>query len=69
MNAIIQTGKTLLKAMAFANAGNESECMALLRQLDEANAHADRQAKKNDLPPGISGRCSISAPHPAQPAL
>lgn len=59
MNALKKTGKTILNALAFANAGNQSECMALLRQFDDLKADSDRH-EKDDLQRDISG-CAINA--------
>lgn len=60
MNSLTKTGKTILNAMAFANVGNQSECLALLRQFDNLKADSDRRGA-SDLPQDIS-ECTI---HPA----
>ncbi len=47
MNAIFKTGKKILNALAFANAGNMGEFNALLREMEPQNApRADRARLK-----------------------
>jgi hypothetical protein len=45
MNAIIKAGKTILNALAFANADNYSEFRALLRQTDDLPGSDERQTQ------------------------
>lgn len=45
MNAIIKTGKKVLNALAFANAGNLSEFNALLRDIEPQTAAKAERAK------------------------
>lgn len=47
MNAITKTGKKILNALAFANAGNLSEFNTLLREIEpQAGSKADRAKLK-----------------------
>lgn len=58
MNTFIQTGKTILDALAFANAENDTECRKLLQRLD--GRHGDSQTAKNSAP-NSDGRAVIAA--------
>ena len=42
MNALIKTGKTILNALAFANAGNYSEFQTLLNQTERNEQSAGK---------------------------
>lgn len=64
MNVIFKTGKTILEALAFANADNHSECKALLRQLGDAHDAGDCEAA-DELFPGAMERTAVSI-RPAQ---
>lgn len=44
MNAMIQAGKTILNALAFANVSNLGEFRAMLRQIEQPSASGHEQA-------------------------
>ena len=69
MNAMTRAAKTILNAMAFANAGNDSECRALLGKLNDTDLPEVKPAQPG-LTLAIGGRAVMPAPiHPAQRAL
>ncbi len=55
MNALVRAGTTILNAMAFANAGNDSACRALLRRFRDA-AHAQGRQARPAPGPGMAAR-------------
>ena len=53
MNTFIKAGKTMLQAMAFANAGNYSEFRSLLRQVDASPDSGSGQIQCRPASSGI----------------
>lgn len=69
MNAIARAGTSLLNAMAFANAGNDSECRALLRRLPDAALAPGHPAQPEPCPRRVARALAAAAGRPARRAL